>query len=53
VAHKEPQTLQDLGATDVRVVLDTQLLEDAQELTRRPEGLDPLRLVVWTGRVPR
>ena len=53
VAHKEPQTLQDLGATDVRVVLDTQLMEDAQELTRRPEGLDPLRLVVWTGRVPR
>ncbi len=53
VAHREPQTLQDLGATDVRVVLDTELMEDPHALTERPERLDPLRLVVWTGRVPR
>lgn len=53
VAHREPQTLQRLGATDVRTVLDTTLMEDPHVLTERPERLDPLRLTVWTGRVPR
>lgn len=53
VAHREPQTLERLGATDVRTVLDTTLMEDPHVLTERPERLDPLRLTVWTGRVPR
>ena len=46
-------TLRDLGATDVRTVLDTVIMEDPHVLTERPEELDPLRLVVWTGHVPR
>lgn len=53
VAHREPETLEELGATDVRTVLDTVLMEDPHVLTERPERLDPLRLTVWTGRVPR
>ena len=53
VAHREPATLRDLGATDVRTVLDTVIMEDPHVLTERPEELDPLRLVVWTGHVPR
>ncbi|CAM4109193.1 hypothetical protein JAAN108728_11840 [Janibacter anophelis] len=53
VAHREPATLEELGATDVRTVLDTVLMEDPHVLTERPERLDPLRLTVWTGRVPR
>lgn len=53
VAHREPETLEELGATDVRTILDTVLMEDPHVLTERPERLDPLRLTVWTGRVPR
>ena len=53
VAHKNPETLQDLGATDVRTVLRTVVMEDPHVLTERPDELTPLRLTVWTGRVPR
>ena len=53
VAHKERATLTDLGASDIRMVLDTTVMEDPHVITTRPERLDPLRLVVWTGRVPR
>ncbi|MGE9781513.1 hypothetical protein [Janibacter sp. G368] len=53
VAHRERASLDDIGATDVRTVLDTTLMEDPHVLTTRPERLDPLHLTVWTGRVAR
>lgn len=53
VAHREPETLQDLGATNVRTVVQTTVMEDPHVLTDRPDALSPLRLTVWTGRVPR
>lgn len=53
VAHRERASLERLGASDVRTVLRTTLMEDPHVLTERPEQLTPLRLTVWTGRVPR
>lgn len=53
VAHRDRSTLTDLGVTDADVVLDTEIMEDPHVLETRPERLDPLRLVVWTARVPR
>lgn len=53
VAHRERSSLTDIGARDVREVLDTTIPEDPHVLETRPERLDPLRLTVWTGRVGR
>ena len=53
VAHRERSSLSDIGAREVREVLDTTIPEDPHVLETRPERLDPLRLTVWTGRVGR
>jgi hypothetical protein len=47
LAADSPQILGALGASELRQVVDAEVLEDPRMLEQRPEGLVPLRISVW------
>ncbi|KRE43715.1 hypothetical protein [Knoellia sp. Soil729] len=52
LAAEGTKELHALGASDIRQVSDTFVAEDARLLERRPDGLVPLSLEVWTATAP-
>lgn len=53
LASRSEDSLTELGAQDVRQVVDVTVEEDMRVLEERPDGTTPLPIEVWTGRVAR